>query len=1388
MNPSIRPPDEFTVPEGKNRYASWKTWSKKFRYYADAIALNEKTPPTQVACLLAVMGEIAGREYDRAIADRVTPTTTSTEVLTALTAVFRQELSVTQSRFELFNVKQKQGQLEAFLQQLDDKAEECDFCEKCKESVVTSIFIIGLDDSETKQYLLHNGESLTKLKALKLARNYMNSKSIESTIRAGSSIKADSSIEVDAIHRKDRPRPRELLGRPAPSIKCRFGCKTHPQQQCRASRVKCFKCNRMGHFSAVCSSIHYLDDEPIPSTEMQEHHQHQTNCDELHLFALRLAELRGSSPKNSASQWWQRLALGDSKIKVDFKLDSGAQICILPWRIFKTIPDRPVLKPTHKTISSYSSHTLKIAGTCTVAVAIPGDTRKTPVLFFVVYTSAPAILGLPECERLGLIQRTTPKTMRLDSIHDEKMEMVRRNHDLFDGKLSTLPGIQRIEINQNDQPPRRIFPPRRLPIRHKEKIHRTIQEMEKRGVIARTTRPTDYVLPMVVVSKSDGSFRICLDPRYINPHIKRRTFPLPIAQELLMQLAGAQYYSVVDGDAAFWHLKLDQESSDLCTFATPWGNYQFKRLPFGIVDASERFSEVIHALFADLKGVANCVDDFPIHGRTREEHDKNLEAFLSRCREVGLKLNEKKFQYCQPSVKFLGHVVGKDGIAIPDSRIDAILKMSPPKDQKEVRQFLGMINYVAKFIPNAANITAPLRQLTRNDTDFTWNPGAEDAFSRLKHALTKAPVLAHFDPTCETTLSVDASSYGIGAVLIQNQRPVAFSSTSLTETQSRYAQIEKELLAIVYACEHFKFFIQGQQVTIETDHHPLIAIVKKELALLSPRLQKMMLRLLRFDFKLQYIPGKYMFIADALSRKPLAKTTSAPEIEDRALNVYAMTTLSDRRKNIMQQQTEQDPQLQEVIRFIRNGWPDHKHKCQPETKLYWDVRDELTCDDGILFRQNRMVIPQASRKSVLEDLHKAHQGIERSLRLARTSVYWPGLAADVKQLVEACTFCQSRAKANSKEPLMPISAPPHPWHTISIDFMHLRGKTYMVGVDYLTRDFMLRHMTTTTADRVIQVLEEWWFQHGIPHTIISDNGPPYSGAVFMEAMRKWDIRHITSSPGHAQSHGLVERTIQTLKAVIEKTQSDGKSIQMALMSLRNTPGNDGVSPAELSCGRRLRSTLPAALDTKQRPRDLWTRRKAFINSTASRTKKYFDQHAHPLPQLKLSQRVWVRVAHRKWKPAVITEVMNAPRSYKIRTEDGLDLRRNRRDLRLDKSTSSVDTGTPASFRGRHFIPSNPILSDSTGSDGYDSQASLSEADSDATIRGNDESNPGDPNVTEDDFEATPTSSADNEKTLESKDNSKTIPETEPASRSSSVGDQVPRSSYGRVLKAVQRYN
>lgn len=839
--------------------------------------------------------------------------------------------------------------------------------------------------------------------------------------------------------------------------------------------------------------------------------------------------------------------------------------------------------------------------------------------------------------------------------------------DVFDASShGTLDHVQSIRLDANAPRPK-AFPPRRVPVRLLDQVKSELNKMEATGVIQRVTKPTRYVLPVVFVRKANGALRICLDPRYINEHIQRVHFPLPKTEELFASLGGSRFFTVVDAHAAFWHLPIDPEASDLCTFATQWGNYQFKRLPFGIVDASERFCEVMHRLFAHLEGVLSLVDDFLIHGRTVQEHDINLRNFLLRCREVGLRLKPEKLQYKTNAVKFLGHTVSEQGISVLQSRVEAISAMPPPDGPEAVRRFLGVINYVMKFIPNASERTEPLRALAKlTPSEYKWTPDAQAAYDELKAALTAAPVLAHFDPNRPLVLSADASSYGLGAVLLQDGKPISYASATLTPTQGRYAQIEKELLAVLFACEHYKFYIIGTRVQIESDHRPLVAIVKKDIATLSPRLQRMMLRLLAFDFELQYVPGKQIPVPDALSRCPLGGNFAPPHIDGSGAAVFSCVAASPSRLQQLRLATAEDQSLQHVIRCITEGWPHHKTQAAPGARPFWAYQAELSYEDGLLYRGTRLVVPREQQSVVIEALHGAHQGVEHMLRQARTTVFWPGMTATLQQFIDNCNACSCRARLNPKEPLLPTPPPPSPWHTIGLDFIHLDGLTYLFAADYFTKDFLIKKMTSTTASAVCATLDNWWLQHGLPTCIRSDNGPPFASAEFTSYCGERGIVHSTISPGHSQSNGFVERMIQTVKQVISKAKECGQSIPMALLTLRTTPGTDGLVPATLAQGRTLRTLVPiseAKLADPPLPR--WDVRRETLQRAGEVAKGYYDRTTRCLPIMAVGDRVLVRLAPRLWRRGVVCGIEG--RSYRVTMENQQLLRRNRRFIRLDRS-------------------------------------------------------------------------------------------------------------------------
>lgn len=388
-----------------------------------------------------------------------------------------------------------------------------------------------------------------------------------------------------------------------------------------------------------------------------------------------------------------------------------------------------------------------------------------------------------------------------------------------------------------------VRPAHRIPVAMQTRVKAELDSMQQKGVITAVSEPTDWVSSMVATHKKDKKeIRLCINPKDLNTALKRPHYPMRSVEEVATQMSGATVFSVLDAKSSFWQIKLDRESSMLTTFSTPFGRYRFLRMPFGICSASEVFQRSMEQLFAGYP-CAIIVDDIIIGGWDATEHNANLKSVLDRARQINLRLNCLKCKFRLDQVCYVGHIFTKEGLKADPAKTVAITNMPVPQDVPAVQRFLGMVNYLGKFIPNLSEIAAPLRQLTHKDTAWCWFPQHQQAFDRLKSCLSSSPVLSYYDVSKPVTLTCDASCYGLGAACLQEEGPVAYASRTLTDTETRYAQIEKELLAVVFACTKFKDYVYGKPTVIETDHQPLVTILRKPIHTAPARLQRMLLQL-----------------------------------------------------------------------------------------------------------------------------------------------------------------------------------------------------------------------------------------------------------------------------------------------------------------------------------------------------------------------------------------------------------------------------------------------------------------------------------------------------------------------------------------------------------------
>ena len=424
-------------------------------------------------------------------------------------------------------------------------------------------------------------------------------------------------------------------------------------------------------------------------------------------------------------------------------------------------------------------------------------------------------------------------------------------------------------------------------------------------------------------------------------------------------------------------------------------------------------------------------------------------------------------------MSYFGHVLSDKGVQPDPKKIAAIQEMEPPRNKRELETLLGMVNYLAKFTPNLAETTAPMRSLLNKDSEFVWDCAQQTAFDKMKLVITSTGTLAYYDVKKEVTLEVDASKHGLGAVPMQEGKPVAYASKSLSPTEQEYAQIEKEMHAILFGTERFHQYIYGRNFVVTTDHNPLEAILSKPLSATPALLQRMMLRLQKYDLTVHYKPRMEILVADTLSRLHLNEVDDLHEAFDAQVHLV-MTNLpvSNQKMLDLQASTASDPDMQQLIAIIKEGWPDHRNSCPPSVKPSWNYRDELSVMEGLVFKGERIVIPVALRKDMLKRVHIGHMSMVKCKNRAKEVMFWPSMNSQIEDIVSNCSACTEYQRSNPKEPMIAHELPKRPWQHVATDLFMLEDEQYLIVVEYYSRYFELERMSTVTSRAVPLTLNQ----------------------------------------------------------------------------------------------------------------------------------------------------------------------------------------------------------------------------------------------------------------------------------------------------------------------------
>ncbi|KAK7111230.1 hypothetical protein V1264_010901 [Littorina saxatilis] len=1201
----------------------WKRWLNRFEILLTAISVTDKA--RKKALLLHYAGDEVFSIFE-SFTDEQKGVGSDNEYKTIVKSFNDHFTPKKNTDFETFKFRQSrqnEGEsIDAFHTRLRLLAARCEFADADRE--IKAQILQGCTSSRLRKRALRD-EKLTLTQLLDTARV------LELSDKQALEMEGESTATANFVkhrhHSQHQPKSggqqrRTHPQRPTQHAKTCYWCggQQHPRDKCPAKDKNCRSCSKFGHFSKVCKSGNpksrpHSGQAAASVKNIQCHTQdtEQSSSDEEYIFGV-----TGNSKT-------PRVDISLSGELVPFFIDTGASVNVIDEQSFKNLHINVV--PSTTTIFAYGTNEpLHVLGTFTADVTYKQS--STTATFHVVRskptTRGGNLLSADTAEKLRIVSFAFTATTRIlaDTLCEETPA-------LFEG-LGKLKDVK-VTLYEDKTVQPTAQPHRRIPYHMRKKVEEELQRLENLDIIEKVDGPTPWVSPIVVVPKpkKPDEIRICVDMRMPNRAIKRTRHIMPTIDDILMQLNQATVFSKLDLNSGYHQLELDEQSRNITTFSTHVGLRRYKRLNFGVTSAAEIFQNHIADIMSDIPGVMNTSDDILIHGKTQEEHDATLKKVFARMQEKNLTLNKAKCEFNKDTIEFYGFVFGRNGISPDPKKVEAVHKTAAPTNAKEVRSFLGLTNYISRFIPDYAKITKPLRDLTRNQAEWIWTSEHDATFNELKSRLTSSKVMSYYNPEAATDVVVDASPFGVGAVLTQrddkgSHYTVAYASRALTDVEARYSQTEREALAVVWACEHFYLYLLGRHFTVISDHKPLEGIYNSATSHTSARIERWNLRLQAYDFTLRYQPGESN-PADFLSRHPVqasdAQSTHASKVAEEYIKflidhtIPKAMTLAE-----VAAATSNDKTLLAVINAIQyDQWhpPTDTAVNSSAFQIFKRVRDELSVSEehSILLRNQRIVIPKALQQRTVDIAHEGHQGIIKTKGLLREKVWFPQMDQLVECKVKSCLACLSTTPIHPSEPLKMTTLPPHPWSEVSIDFAgpFPSGEYLLVVTDDYSRFPEVEILTSTSAKAVIPKLDAIFSRFGIPDVVKSDNGPPFNGSDFKHFAGYLGFKHRTITPLWPQANGGAERCMPMLKKTIQAAQVEGKvwrqELYKFLRSYRATPHcSTGTSPAEALLGRKFKTQLPELQDKATSPLDDTIRQ--HDDKMKAKMKVYADARRH----------------------------------------------------------------------------------------------------------------------------------------------------------------------------------
>lgn len=871
-------------------------------------------------------------------------------------------------------------------------------------------------------------------------------------------------------------------------------------------------------------------------------------------------------------------------------VDSGSTHNFISERVAQRLR-LPITPTTPFSVRVASGAPLKCGGRYEAAALQIGDAKFTVTLHALPLVGLDLVLGVTWLESLGpVICDWKAQTMQIDwdgktrildvmkearqgqtlfaiclansetpltPIAEDFQALIQEFEELFATPTSLPPQREiehRIALKEGTDPVN--VRPYRYAYFQKEEIEKQVSDMLGSGIIRPSSSP--FSSPVLLVKKKDGSWRFCTDYRALNNATIKDRFPIPTVDDMLDELHGAAYFTKLDLTAGYHQVRMHAPDIPKTAFRTHNGHYEYLVMPFGLCNAPSTFQALMNSIFRPLmrKSVLVFFDDILIYSKDWDSHLIHVREVFSILQDNKLSVKFKKCDFGKQELEYLGHIITNKGVKVDDSKILAMTNWPAPTNITELRGFLGLTGYYRKFVQDYGLIARPLTNRLRRG-QFTWDEEAETAFNKLKRAMTTTPTLALPDFSKPFVIQTDASGEGIGAILSQNDQPIAFMSRSLGAAKKLWSTYAREMLAIIVAIRTWRPYVLGQRFTIQTDQRSLRYLLEQRI--LTPEQQKWMGKLVGYDYEIVYKPGKANAAADALSRVP----------DSPVLNTISAAYVS--LWNELRQQAKSDPYL------LRVGVTAVE---KPGKPYAWK--------DGLLCYNNRVIIPPGS-PLIAQLLHEHHDtpmggysGVLRTFKRLARQFYWPSMHKTVMEYVSQCDTCQ-RAKSQTLSPaglLQPLPIPNQVWEDVSMDFVDGLPKSnnhtsILVVVDRLSKAAHLIPLTHpySASQVAVRFIDSVVRLHGIPRSILSDRDPIFQSNFWRELWKQSNTKLRMSSAYHPQSDGqteVVNRCIeQFLRCFVQHRPTQWSLLLPWAEYWYNTTfhASTGMSPFEALYGR-----------------------------------------------------------------------------------------------------------------------------------------------------------------------------------------------------------------------------